>query len=184
MYSVEMKTRRQAIQTAALGAAAVAATAPILRASAKGVTVLADRWQKAKVFTLQVADAMPADQYTSKPKPEMRGYGDLMAHIGGGNMFYFSRFKGGDIPDNLRPPKATDKESVKAYLSATFDYCLDIIKGLNDEGLDKMYAGRPNTPSLSGWDLVLNGFIHTSHHRGYAEVYLRENGITPPTYAA
>jgi uncharacterized damage-inducible protein DinB len=54
---------------------------------------------------------------------------------------------------------------------------------LNDEALNKSYPGRPNAPELTGWELVLNGFIHTSHHRGYAEVYLREKGITPPTYA-
>ena len=48
------------------------AIAPKARAASKDLAVFADRWAKAKVFTLQVADAMPAEAYTYKPMPEMR----------------------------------------------------------------------------------------------------------------
>jgi uncharacterized damage-inducible protein DinB len=174
-----MKTRREAVRFAMLGTAAAASA----RAASKETAVFAERWDKAKVFTLQVADAMPADGYTFKPKPEMRPYGELMAHIATNNAFYISRFRGGELPDNLRPPKEFDKETVKKYLTASFDFCAEILKGLTEEALDKSYPGRPNTPAQTGWDWVLHAFIHTSHHRGYAEVYLREKGITPPRYS-
>ena len=170
--------RRKAIQSAVIGAAAV----PAAVAGEKDKTVFAARWEKAKVFTLQVADAMPADAYDFKPKPEMRGYGELMQHLGSGNVFYMSRFDRGETPENLMPPKVFDKETTKKYLNDTFDFCAGLIGKLTDADLDKAYAGRPNTPSQTGWDWLLNGFIHTSHHRGYAEVYLREKGITPPRY--
>ncbi len=35
---------------------------------------------------------------------------------------------------------------------------------------------------LTGRQLVLGMFVHTAHHRGKAEVYLRANGIKPPDY--
>ena len=145
--------------------------------------MFADRWNKAKAFTLQVAEAMPAENYTFKPTPEMRGYGELMGHIATNNAFYISRFKGGELPDSLHPPKEFDKETVKKYLAASFDWCAEVIQGLNEDALDKSYPGRPNAPHQTGWDWVLHAFIHTAHHRGYGEVYLRIKGITPPRYS-
>ncbi len=175
-----MKNRRTALKAMAMGAVALA---PKARAASKSAAVFLERLEKAKAFTLQVADAMPADAYTFKPKPEMRSYGELMGHIATNNAFYISRFRGGELPDNLRPPKEFDKETVKTYLTASFDFCADVFKGLTEEALDKSYPGRPNTAPATGWDWVLHSFIHTAHHRGYAEVYLREKGITPPRYS-
>ena len=174
--------RRNAIKSGAIGAAAAVA-APLASAAGKDLEVLSGRWAKAKTFTLQVADAMPADAYDFKPKSEMRGYGELIAHIGSGNAFYFSRFNKGEMPDNLTPPKAFDKETVKKYLSETFDFCAGLLSKMSTADLDKTYPGRPNQPAQTGWDWVLNGFIHTAHHRGYAEVYLREKNIVPPRYS-
>jgi uncharacterized damage-inducible protein DinB len=68
-------------------------------------------------------------------------------------------------------------------MTASFDFCSAVIKGLTDDGLDKSYPGRPNTPQQTGWDWLLHAFIHTSHHRAYSEVYLRLKGVTPPRYS-
>jgi uncharacterized damage-inducible protein DinB len=170
------------MKSGAIGAA-VAAAAPLVSAAGTDLEVLRNRWGKAKTFTLQVADAMPAGDYNVKPYPDMRGFGELMAHIGSGNVFYFSRFADGAVPGNLNPPKTFEKEIVKKYLADTFDFCAGMLAKMTQAGLDKSYPGRGNQPAQTGWDWVLNGFIHTAHHRGYAEVYLREKNITPPTYA-
>jgi len=177
-----MNTRRQALRSAAAGAAAIA-IAPRARAASQEIASFSTRWDKAKALTLQVADAMPVESYEFKPMPEMRAYGELMGHIATNNAFYISRFKGGELPDSLHPPKQFDKETVKKYLTASFDWCADVIKGLNGDALDKSYPGRPNAPALMGGDWVLYAFIHTAHHRGYGEVYLRLKGITPPRYS-
>jgi uncharacterized damage-inducible protein DinB len=173
--------RRKAIQAAVIGTAAVAT--PRAKAAGKEIEVFLARWEKAKAFTLQVADAMPAGSYDFKPKPEMRSYGQLIQHLANNNAFYISRFKGGDIPDSLLPPEKFDKETSLKFLTASFDFCAGVLKGVSEADLDKMYPGRPNTPPATGWDWVLHAFIHTAHHRGYADVYLREKGITPPRYS-
>ena len=152
------------------------------RAETKALEVFVNRWEKAKAFTLQVADAMPSDGYAFHPKPEMREFGKLMQHIGANNAFYISRFKGG-LPDSMKAPAEFDKDTTMKFLAASFDYCGGVLKGITEKDLDQSYAGRPNQPSQSGWDWVLHAFIHTAHHRGYAEVYLREKGITPPRYS-
>ena len=173
--------RRKAIRSVVVGAAA--AVAPKARAAGKDLEVFLARWEKAKAFTLQVADAMPAESYDFKPKPEMRSYGQLLQHLATNNAFYISRFKAGEIPDALQPSEKYDKETTKKYVAESFDFCAGVLKGLNDAELDKSYPGRPNTPPQTGWDWLLHAFIHTAHHRGYSEVYLREKGITPPRYS-
>jgi len=163
--------------------AGAAAAVPQARAASTDLEIFLARWEKAKVFTLQVADAMPPGSYDFKPKPEMRSYGQLIQHLGTNNAFYISRFKAGDLPDSLQPPEQFDKETTRKYLTATFDFCATVLQGITNADLDKTYPGRPNTPPQTGWDWVLHAFIHTAHHRGYAEVYLREKGITPPRYS-
>jgi len=175
--------RRTAIQSVVMGTVAVGAFAPEARAAGKDVQTFSDHWESAKAFTLKVADAMPADGYSFKPKPDMRSFGELMQHLAMVNVYYIGRLRAGEVPELLKPPAKTDKETIKQYMTACFDYAANVLKGLTDEALDKPYPGRPNTPPLNGWELVLNGFIHTAHHRGYADVYLRMKDIVPPTYA-
>lgn len=176
--------RRKAIGSMVAGTAvAITAAAPLAKAAEKGVESIMERWKAAKAFTMLVADAMPADAFDFKPKPEMRPFGELMVHIGQANVFYISRMSKAPVPDSLKAPKPIDKENAKKYLADTFDWCGTVLGAQTVADLDKAFAGRPNTPSLTGWDLAFNVFIHTAHHRGYADVYLREKGLTPPTYA-
>jgi uncharacterized damage-inducible protein DinB len=174
--------RRKAIGSIVMGSAAAAAVAPLALGAEKSLESIMARANAAKTFTMQVADAMPPASYDYKPTPEMRSFGELMVHIGQAQVFYVGRLSKTAVPDEMKAPKAAEKEAAKKYLAATFDYCNAALAAMTPADLDKMFAGRPNTPSMSGWDLMLNSFIHTSHHRGYADVYLRMKGITPPTY--
>jgi uncharacterized damage-inducible protein DinB len=172
--------RRKAIGSIVMGSAAAAA--PLALGAEKSLESIMARANQAKTFTMLVADAMPAGSYDYKPMPEMRSFGELMVHIGQAQVFYVGRFSKTAVPDEMKAPKVAEKEAAKKYLAATFDYCDAGLATLTPADLDKMYPGRPNTPPTSGWDLLMNSFIHTSHHRGYADVYLRMKGITPPTY--
>ena len=98
--------RRKAIGSMVLGGAAAAAVAPLAMAAEKGVESIMTRFAAAKVFTMLVADAMPADAYDFKPKPEMRGFGELMVHIGQGQVFYVARLSKTAVPDSLKRPHA------------------------------------------------------------------------------
>jgi len=168
--------RRRAVKTLAVAAAAAVPS----RADGPTVAVYLKRWEKAKEFTIKVADAMPAEHYGFKPTPEMRSFGDLMTHMAGANTRYFARIKGSPSP--FKDPTGADKEAVKKYIAETFDWSIQALRSLGEDDLAKSSPGPGNQPALTGRDLVLNGFIHTAHHRGYSEVYLRLKGITPPRY--
>lgn len=172
--------RRRAMQTMAVAAAAVAAPRPA-RAASKEVSTYLDRWNKAKVFTLKVADVMPESDYQFKPNPIEMGFGKLFTHIAAANTHYFARIKGEAPP--MEEPKNADKAATKKYVEECFDWCAGILNGLSDKALDEVYKGSGKQPGVSGRDLVLNGFIHTAHHRAQAEIYLRVKNLEPPRYS-
>ena len=150
-------------------------------AQAAAVSTYAARWKQAKLFTVTVAEAMPAAAYTFKPTPEMRAFGPLMSHLGVANVRYLARAK--NVPPPMdEPPETADKATVLKFLGASFDWCISQIESFSEGDLDKMVPARGKAPSVSVRDLILSGFIHTAHHRGYSEVYLRLKGVTPPGY--
>src|SRR5580692_11530445 len=108
--------RRKAIGSVMAGAAVAAVTATKAKAAEKANESIMARWNQSKAFTMQVADALPADSYDFKVKPEMRGYGELMVHIGQANVFYLSRMAKNGVPDSLKAPKPIDKASAMKYL--------------------------------------------------------------------
>ena len=77
-------------------------------------------------------------------------------------------------------PSDKEKEAIVRFLSSSFEYCSAVITNLTDEQLSKIH----NSPDgrLPGRELLLAFYVHVAHHRGQAEVYLRDKGITPPSY--
>lgn len=139
-------------------------------------------WQVQKEYTLEVAEAMPAEKYSFKPTPEMRSFGEVLAHVGWGHYGFAAALRGVEPPAARPQPEEKTKEKVIPYLKAAFDYAAEAIAGLTD-------AQAKETVSLFGGRLSLTrGKLcqlmrdHTTHHRGYILPYLRLNGVTPPAY--
>ena len=128
-------------------------------------------------LSIAVAQAMPADQYGFRPHPESMNFGDLMSHIATTNYQFCAGLKDTDTP---QLPSPTDKDGIVKFLSDSFAYCSGIISTLTDDQLSK----RHNSPdgNLPGRDVLLAMYVHVAHHRGQAEIYLRDKGIKPPSY--
>lgn len=129
------------------------------------------------MLSVQVAEAMPADQYGFRPHSESMDFGQLMLHIAGTNYQFCAGLKDAPAPP-LRSPK--DKEGVVKFLQGSFDYCASVIPTLTEEQLSKTH----NSPdgNLPGREILLAMYVHVAHHRGQAEIYLRDKGIRPPGY--
>ena len=128
-------------------------------------------------LSVAVAQAMPPDQFGFRPHSESMTFGELMSHIATTNYQFCAGLK-----DSATPalPSPTDKDSVVKFLSDSFDYCSGIIPNLTDEQLNKTH----NSPDgrLPGKEVLLAMYVHVAHHRGQAEIYLRDKGIRPPPY--
>ena len=173
--------RRRALKSVAAAAAVAVAAPRSARAAGKEAATFLKRWNIAKEFTLKVAEVMPNESYDFKANPVEMGFGKLLTHLSAANTRYFQRIKGEAPP--MKEPENADKETTKKFIAECFDWCANILGGMNDQAFDEMYKGSGTAAPVSGRDLVLNGFIHTAHHRAQCEVYLRVKNLVPPTYA-
>jgi uncharacterized damage-inducible protein DinB len=172
-----------AVLTLAGGAAAQTAKVN----SVLDMTEFVRDWQISKQFTLDVANAMPADLYTFKTNPEEMTFGEQMIHIAAGNVFRFNQITGIKPPFPLDPakPPASDKENVLKLLDQSFDYVIDALPKITPEQLQRTWhipswKGRTDP---DGRAMIVNMFVHTAHHRAQCEVYMRAKGIKPPDYS-
>ena len=128
-------------------------------------------------LSIAVAEAMPADKYSFRPHPDSMNFGQLMSHIAGTNYQFCAGLKDSDPP---ALPSPTEKDAIVKFLSDSFEYCSAVIPNLTDTQMSHTH----NSPDgrLSGREVLLAMYIHVAHHRGQAEIYLRDKGIQPPRY--
>jgi len=170
--------RRKAIGSMVVGAAATAATVRVARAAGGEIDILVEHWKKSKVLTLKVADAMPPENYDYKPFPEASAFGAELQHLGQAEGFYLGRLGKGAAP--AAPRGDTSKAATVKFLTALYDWSIGVVGQLTPADLTKTFG--QGKQAGTGLELLYQAMIHTAHTRGYAEMYLRNKGITPPAY--
>ena len=128
-------------------------------------------------LSIGVAQAMPAEQYSFKPHPESMNFGELMSHIATTNYQFCAGLKDSQPP---AMPTHNNKDTIIQFLSASFNYCAGVIPTLTEAELRKPHASPDGR--LPGREVLLALYVHVAHHRGQAEIYLRDKGIKPPQY--
>jgi uncharacterized damage-inducible protein DinB len=128
-------------------------------------------------LSIAVAQAMPADDYGFRPHPESMTYAELMSHIATTNYQFCAGLKDTEPP---ALPSPSGKSATVKFLSDSFEYCSGVIQNLTEQQL----AMSHDSPDghLPGREVLLAMYIHVAHHRGQAEIYLRNKGIKPPSY--
>jgi DinB superfamily len=162
-------------------ASAVLAVISVVSANASPVNAAAGEYAKhfhaLTQLSIAVAESMPADRYRFHPHPESMRFGELVSHIALTNYQFCAGLKDSDPPGL---PSPSGKEAIVKFLRDSFDYCSGIIPSLTDEQLSALHSSPDG--QLPGREVLLAMYIHVAHHRGQAEIYLRENGIKPPPY--
>ena len=154
-----------------------AATASAAEVPAPAAAEYAKHFAALSQLSVAVAEAMPSDQYGFRPHPESMDFGQLMSHIATTNYQFCAGLKDTGTP---KLPTPTGKDDVVKFLSNSFDYCSGVISSLTEAEVSKAH----NSPDghLPGREVLLAMYIHVAHHRGQAEIYLRDKGIKPPSY--
>lgn len=147
--------------------------------------VFVKHWQVSKEFTLAVAEAMPAEDYDFKPKPEEMTFGQLMVHIAAQNSDSCADATGTkpppSMPSSSVEPPATDKVTAIKLLTVSFDKCAKELEVMPPEQWNREVYKFQGQPVLAN-EALLYTFTHATHHRAQAEVYLRLKNIKPPAW--
>ena len=125
------------------------------------------------------AEAMPADKYGFKPAADMMSFGHLMAHIAETNNTLCSKLSGTAAPEG-KLEETDGKDKLVAGLKGSFDFCTTALANLDDAKLGEQIAlfGGHMFSRGAAW-IILSG--SWSDHYSTEAVYLRLNGILPPS---
>ena len=130
--------------------------------------------------TVAAFEEMPAEKYAYKPTPQQMSFGHLAAHITSGNYFFCSK-----VGDVTRPKaeelKETDgKEKLVAGLKQSFEFCHTALEKAADAKMKEDIAWFDGKPRARAWAFVCRASAWADHY-GMAAMYLRLNGLVPPS---
>ena len=136
-----------------------------------------------KTNLLKMAQRMPESGDAFRPVPEVETFARRVAHIAGANYRTCAGLKGESKTLDV-PSKTTKAELIEA-LEESFAYCDTVFSGFTDAAASEMVNGRigspphgePQTRLSTMWNVVR----HSNEMYGYMSVYLRLNGVVPPS---
>jgi uncharacterized damage-inducible protein DinB len=130
--------------------------------------------------TIAAVEAMPADKFNYKPTADQVTFGHLVAHMVESNNLFCSKAAAVPAPKVEEVKEADSKEKLVAALKASFDFCSDTLSKMDDSKLGE-------TTELLGGKQVSHAFASLvlasswADHYAEASMYLRQNGVLPPT---
>jgi hypothetical protein len=163
--------------TAKTPAAPAAAQGPTKDPVASSLRMLVQRSQG---NTVGAIEAMPADKFSYKPTPDQVPFAHLVVHVIGFNNSFCA--KAADVPaPKVDEPKETDtKDQLVAAVKASYSFCSDALGKMDDSKLGdsiELFGGR-QAPRAMAALILASGW---SDHYASAAMYLRLNGILPPS---
>jgi uncharacterized damage-inducible protein DinB len=125
-------------------------------------------------------EEMPADKFGYKPTELQMTFGHLVLHIIESNNYLCSKI--GDLPEvKAAPLKESDgKEKLAAALKASFEFCTAALNKVDDAKLAdevELFGGRKGSRAFA---LIALSNDWADHYSS-AAIYLRLNGLLPPT---
>ncbi len=133
-----------------------------------------------KDILLRTAEKVPEENYSFKPTPEVRSFGQIVGHLADAQYLFCSIVLGEKNP----APKIEQTKSSKADLIAAlkdgFAYCDKAYDGMTDASATEMVKlfGNDDTPKLGV--LTVNN-MHNMEHYGNLVTYMRLKNIVPPS---
>jgi len=128
---------------------------------------------------LGAIDAMPRDKFGYKPTPDQITFAHLVVHITESNNAMCAKIADIAAP-KVEELKDTDpKDKLLAAARTSFDFCTEALAKVDDSKLgDYVDFGRTQGPRAMAAFFLAGGW---ADHYGAAAMYLRLNGILPPS---
>lgn len=139
------------------------------------------KWKNACEYTLELATAMPSENYDFRPVKRMRSFSEQLAHIGKNMVWLSSKFTVGEKFEHPLAQKenCTPEETIQLF-KASCEFA--------QKALEKQSPNSLNTKvDFFAGPMTIRQIInlmhdHHTHHRGQLIVYLNLKDIEPPKY--
>lgn len=131
---------------------------------------------------LEAAEKMPEENYSFRPTPEIRPFGQVVAHIALSRFGACSALKGQENPHKGdKEDQSRTKAEVIALLKDGYALCSDAFKALTDESLTQFVKMGTSQNEVAKGLLLASENSHSNEVYGTMAVYLRLKGLVPPS---
>ena len=131
-------------------------------------------YEGGKRTLLAAAEQMPEADYAFRPTPEVRTFGQLVAHIAEYQFIYCGQVKGEQQQPTIERDKHTKAELIAA-LRQGFAYCDPVYTQITDA------AGAQTTGRRTKLVQLMVNVSHNNEHYGNIVTYMRLRGKVPPS---
>jgi uncharacterized damage-inducible protein DinB len=162
-----------AVPVAALAQASTAAPANPISDSQKRMYAMLSG------VVIAAAEKMPEENYSFKPTPEVRSFGQLVGHLADSQYFFCSMAGDETKPVSDVEKSKTSKADLVAALKAGVAYCNKTYAGMTDaKGSEMVKLMNYDFAKLT---VLAGATAHNYEHYGNMVTYMRIKGIIPPT---
>lgn len=129
---------------------------------------------------IAAAEEFPADKFAFKPTPAQMSFGDIVVHLTQGNDYLCGSIGGAKAPTRTKVASTDSKDALIARLRETFAFCDQALASLDDTKLAEelpSFGGR----KMSRAAIMTLTTADWADHYSQAAIYLRLNGLLPPT---
>ncbi len=130
-----------------------------------------------KNILLKSAEKMPEADYAFRTTPQVRTYGEMIAHIADVQTMLCGAVKGEMKHGNAAAK--TSKADLSAALKASFDYCDPVYDSMTDAAGGQTLKVMGQSMSKAG--VLYFNVIHDNEMYGQMVAYMRIKGIVPPS---
>jgi uncharacterized damage-inducible protein DinB len=127
---------------------------------------------------IKAAEKMPEENYSFKPTPEVRSFGEIVGHVADAQYLFCGAAKGEQKTSNAEKTKKS-KADLVAALKDGVAYCDSVYNSMTDAtGAEKAkFFGR----DWARLTLLDFNVAHSNEHYGNFVTYLRLKGLVPPS---
>ncbi len=133
----------------------------------------------AKNNIIRSAERMPEENYSFKPSPDVRSFGQLIGHVADAQYLFCSAVLGKPNPAPGIEKSKTAKADLVQALKDGFAYCDQAYEGMTDAqagALVKFFGADQAKVTVLSFNTA-----HNNEHYGNIVTYLRMKGLVPPS---
>jgi hypothetical protein len=152
--------------------AAAAVANPIASSHSKMYTMLSG-------VVVAAAEKMPEENYSFKPVPEVRSFGQLVGHLADSQYYFCASAIGETKPAGGNEKSKTAKADLVAALKEAVAFCSKSYSGMTDEKGGEMV--KMMNMDFARLTVLSANTAHIYEHYGNMATYMRIKGLVPPS---
>ena len=146
--------------------------------ASQAVSALQPLYEIAKGWIVKSAEQMPEANYSFKPTPAVRSFGEIIGHVADATYMFCATAKGEKSPATQSYEKVAAKADLVKAVKDAFAYCDPVYK-MPDASFTESAEMFGMKMTRLGW-MILN-VNHDNEHYGNLVTYFRLKGMVPPS---